>query len=41
MSALTSAGWDTVSDSEKPRKPVVGASEALSPTCVSRPNAAV
>ena len=41
MRLLTVAGWDTVSDSVNPRKPVVGASEARRRICVSRPKAAV
>ena len=35
------AGWDTVSASVSPRKPVVGASEARRCICVSKPKAAV
>ena len=41
MRPLTVAGWDTVSDSVNPRKPVVGASEARKRTGASGPKAAV
>ena len=41
MRALTLAGWDTVSDSVNPRKPVVGASEARRRTWGPRPKAVV
>ena len=35
MSRSTLAGWDTTSDSVKPRKPLVGASDARKRTRVS------
>ena len=41
MSRSTVAGWDTTSDSVKPRKPVVGACDARKRTWVSRPKAAL
>ncbi|WP_201294659.1 hypothetical protein [Nocardiopsis sp. FR4] len=41
MRLLTVEGWDTMSDSVNPRKPVVGSCEARSPTRVSGPKAAV